>query len=151
MHLQKAKSSNLERNNFSVRLRCDVLAHRSTNSRRVAVRPQGGPLTLQFLLLAEVVEAPATRKKCRDCRREQPRGVGGRFATLQHGDCAVCFVCLLPSYFHGRNCMKVHPTQNCYSSKLTQKFSFNIPISSHIYIVIHIWNTKYKDDCIPTL
>lgn len=33
MHLQKAKSSNLARNNFSVRLRCDVLAHRSTNSR----------------------------------------------------------------------------------------------------------------------
>lgn len=33
MHLQKAKSSNLAGNNFSVRLRCDVLAHRSTNSR----------------------------------------------------------------------------------------------------------------------
>lgn len=44
----------------------------STNSRRRCRAPrrspQGGPLTLQFLSLAE---APATRKKCRDWRREQ--------------------------------------------------------------------------------
>lgn len=50
----------------------------STNSRRRCRSPrrspQGGPLTLQFLPLAE---APATRKKCRDWRREQ-RALGCR-------------------------------------------------------------------------
>lgn len=29
----------------------------------------------------------------------QTWGVAPQFPTLQHGDCAVCFVCLLPSYF----------------------------------------------------
>lgn len=106
MHLQKAKSSNLAGNNFSVRLRCDVLAQRSTNSRKAS---QSAGLSADATISAAGArlqrhtgaQAQATRKKCRDWRGELRSlgGVGRQFATLQHGDCTVCFVCLLLSYF----------------------------------------------------
>lgn len=77
-----------------MRLRCDVLAHRSTNS-PVASQSAG---RFADATISTATQPPGTRKKCRDWRGAQPWGVG-RFATLQHGDCTVCFVCLLPSYF----------------------------------------------------
>lgn len=132
MQLQKAKSSNLAGNNFSVRLRCDVLAHRSTNSR---VPSQSAGRSADAAISAAGARSRSTQphrltnsrahrhtdtgnleKMPRLARRApQPWGVGRQFATLQHGDCTVCFVCLLPSYFQQRNCMKVQLTSNCYS------------------------------------
>lgn len=78
MHHRKAKTSNLAWNNFSVWLRCDVLAHlrqiaAAAAARLVAVR-RAVRWLYNFYLSAE---APATRKKYRDWRREQ-RALGCR-------------------------------------------------------------------------
>lgn len=92
---QKATSNNLEKNIFSVRFRCDVLAHRSTNSR--ASLSAGRLLTVQYptgtrqLLARKNVEIGVPTEA-------QPWGDAPRFATLQHGDCTVyvLFAVLFP-------------------------------------------------------
>lgn len=111
MRFQKAKSSNLAGNNFSVRLQCDVLAHRSTNSARRS--PQGGSLTVQFLQLNET---PATTKKCRDWRGES-RSLGVSTADSLRCNSEIVSSVLFASYSlisAPSNCVKVDPTSNCY-------------------------------------
>ena len=129
MWLQKAKSSNLAANNFSVWLRCDVLAHRSTNSPRRS--PQGGLLMLLFLPTKPVsrknVEigkySPGVRSAECGVRRAEHWGVGRRFAALQRGDCTVGFACLLASYFR---IQRLHRDQN-FIRKLFQIL--------HLYVI----------------
>lgn len=108
-------------------LRCDVLAHRSTNSPRRS--PQGGLLTLQFLPLNE---APVSKKMSRLANRTaEPWGVDRRFATLQRADCTVCFVYLLESYFRTENLSREQISfENCFKY-------YNYLLHLKIFSLIH--------------
>lgn len=152
MHLQKAKGCNRARNNFSVRLRCDVLAHRSTNSR--LRNPQGAARAADGTIFA-APRRTALRsahqhleKKLRLAKRTPgPWGVGCRFAALQRENCAVRFLRLLDSYFRkeklerNRTVTKILPyCTSSFTLLVIKTENLHIMICLNQRVIGKVWN-----------